>query len=389
MISKVRKIPILRYALIVSLIVVLFISAFYLYIYYRRAESVRYNVHQMILARESAAMIDNCLISLYSAENNSRLYGVTSDIKYFNQFSADINFVNQMIVQLNMKGQPIQADSNLTHLIIEKTAKTADYTKLKLLSDSLLVSAGKISTMIDRAAAVPVKVPVVNKYISTVRIDTLKAKSGPKKRFFARLFDSFSAKRSAEAQESQRRNRTVVRKRIATKVESTTIIPREAMAARRRFQELSQANSQLRSSEQEILQINTSLINQIITHLKKYKEAEEFYIKTGKNELNNSLRDVVFSFRSLSGLILVFLIAMVIIILYNIWKIFRNEEEIINYSLDAEQYALSKSAFLASMSHEIRTPLNSVIGFSEQLSQSPLDQTQKEQLQAISSSCWM
>jgi CheY-like chemotaxis protein/nitrogen-specific signal transduction histidine kinase len=77
---------------------------------------------------------------------------------------------------------------------------------------------------------------------------------------------------------------------------------------------------------------------------------------------------------------------MVIVILYNIWKIFRNEEEIISYSQDAEQYAQSKSAFLASMSHEIRTPLNSVIGFSEQLGQSQLNETQREQLQAISSS---
>ncbi|MCX2480572.1 ATP-binding protein [Pedobacter sp. MC2016-15] len=387
MITKVRKIPILRYALIVSLIVVLFISAFYLYIYYRRAENVRYNVHQMILARESASMIDNCLISLYSAENNSRLYSLTSDIKYFNQFSADIKFVDQIIIQLNLKGQPVQADSNLKHLIIEKTEKTTDYTKLKLLSDSLLGSAGKLNIIMDQAAAVPVKVPVVRKYVSTVKIDTIKSKPKPKKKFFKRLLDSFSSKKSdEESQQAQLRSRTIVRKRIATKVESTTIIPREATAARRHFQEISEANNQLKDSEKEILKINTSLINQIISHLKAYKLAEEQYIADGKTELNNSLRDVIFRFKSLSGVTFICLIAMVIVILYNIWKIFRNEEEIISYSQDAEQYAQSKSAFLASMSHEIRTPLNSVIGFSEQLGQSQLNETQREQLQAISSS---
>jgi signal transduction histidine kinase/CheY-like chemotaxis protein len=391
MISKVRKIPILRYALIVSLIVALFISAFYLYLYYRRAESVRYNVHQMILARESAAMIDNCLISLYSAENNSRLYGLTSDNKYFNQFSADIKFVNQMIVQLNMKDQPLVPDSNLKHLITEKTVRTASYTRLKLLTDSLVSSAGKMGVMVEKVAATPVRVPVVNKYISEVKIDTIRPQlvKAPRKKFFARVLDALSIKKSEAASgnvQDQHQSATVVRKRIATRIESRTIIPKETLASRQHFKKIYQANQQLRDTEEEILKLNASLINQIITSLKSYKEAEQQYIASGKNELNNSLQDFVFKFRSLSGLIFIFLIAMVIIILYNIWKIFRNEEEIISYSVDAEQYALSKSAFLASMSHEIRTPLNSVIGFSEQLSQSPLDKTQQEQLEAISSS---
>jgi len=387
MISKVRKIPILRYALIVSLIVVLFISAFYLYIYYRRAESVRYNVHQMILARESAAMIDNCLISLYSAENNSRLYGLTSDNKYFNQFSADINFVNQMVAQLDMKDQPLAADSNLKHLIIEKKARTASYTKLKMLTDSLVNSAGKMNMMIEKAAATPIVVPVINKYISEVKIDTVKPKAVPKKKFFARIFDAFSAKKSnAVSQDRQRKSRTVIKKRIATRVESRAIIPKDALVSRKHFQEIYQANRELRDTEQVILKINTHLISQIITSLKKYKEAEQKQIADGKNELNSSLQDVMLRFKSLSGMVFIFLIVMVIVILYNIWKIFRNEEDLINYSVDAEQYALSKSAFLASMSHEIRTPLNSVIGFSEQLSQSQLNASQREQLQAISSS---
>ncbi|CAM3957833.1 His Kinase A (phospho-acceptor) domain-containing protein [Pedobacter westerhofensis] len=391
MISKVRKIPILRYAIIVCLIVVLFISAFYLYLYYRRAESVRYNVHQMILARESAAMIDNCLISLYSADNNSRLYGLTSDTKYFNQFSADINFVNKMIGQLNLKNQPASSKRGFQHLINEKTVKTESYTKLKLMSDSLLNSTGKISTIIEQAAATPVKVPVVRKYISEVKIDTIKPQVKPlrKKRFFGRVFDAFSARKSDELMQHQQELQkapTVIEKRIATRVESRTIIPKEALVSRKRFQEIYQTNHRLRDSEQEILKINTNLIAQIIASLKEYKSAEQHYIASGKAELNDSLQDVVFKFKSLSGLIFIFLITMVIVILYNIWKIFRNEEEIISYSLDAEQYALSKSAFLASMSHEIRTPLNSVIGFSEQLSQSRLDETQKEQLEAISSS---
>lgn len=50
---------------------------------------------------------------------------------------------------------------------------------------------------------------------------------------------------------------------------------------------------------------------------------------------------------------------------------------------NAEQLAKSKEQFLANMSHEIRTPLNAITGFTNQLTKTELNDSQKEQVSII------
>jgi PAS domain S-box-containing protein len=60
-------------------------------------------------------------------------------------------------------------------------------------------------------------------------------------------------------------------------------------------------------------------------------------------------------------------------------RLYRSKEK-------AEQFNRTKSDFLSRVSHEIRTPLNAIMGFTEQLRQTELDEQQSEFVKVIDKS---
>ncbi|WP_312792608.1 response regulator [Sphingobacterium sp.] len=70
----------------------------------------------------------------------------------------------------------------------------------------------------------------------------------------------------------------------------------------------------------------------------------------------------------------------------DISKIAHQREELEKAKLLAEQGSVAKSEFLANMSHEIRTPLNGIIGFTDLLTRTALDVTQREYISIVDQS---
>ena len=387
MIRGIKKIPILRYCLILSLFCILIVGIFYLLLQYRKAQKLQHNIDNVIAARENSSLIDSCIINLYSADNNSRLYTITGNKSYLKKFTTDINKITLIIdrIKFNHTDSVEASPEKLKQLIRQKSEKTDNYIKLRLLTDSLIRYSMSINKSLKHFNRQFTTAPVV-KVERKVSIDTVRDTSNkPKKKLMGRLIAAFSHTTKDEVKP------VIVKKDTVTTALLTSNLntPAGKRDFKTYYENLNNVNNSLRKNEQQILMINNNLIESIIASLKIYKSAEQLFINNSKHEVKENMPNVFVEFKHISAVGIIFLVILMLLVFYNIYKIFKNEQEIIEYSEKAEQYAESKSRFLAGMSHEIRTPLNSVIGFSEQLGQVNLPSAQKEQIDAIRNSSEM
>jgi len=135
--------------------------------------------------------------------------------------------------------------------------------------------------------------------------------------------------------------------------------------------------------ELELLQNNTEIterIRSIIGNLEKDElvniENKQSQTRAIIQEANNTLYAITF--------FAFFIISVFIYLIFSdITKSNFYRKQLVNAKLKAEQLSKVKQEFLANMSHEIRTPLNAIIGFSEQLGKTPINDRQSSFLHAV------
>lgn len=155
------------------------------------------------------------------------------------------------------------------------------------------------------------------------------------------------------------------------------------------YLKLYRTNKKLKDKEKQLLDVNHLLISTIVDGLKKYKSTEKDYYSSVQQVISVTAFSTVENLDKFTWVLLALAGGLLLFVFYMVYKFYKNETALIDYSNKAALYALSKSRFLANMSHEIRTPLNSIVGFSEQLTQVELQAEQKEQVGAIRNSSVM
>ncbi len=380
----------IRYGLIIFLIISLFLCAIVFYIRNNKGNELNNNVNQLAQLREDYSQIDSCIYILYNADNNSRLYLLSAEKKYIKDYFIDINQVSDILGRLKIDSKGDHSE-NLKGLVNQKIIRTNLYLRLIGLKDSLISNAFNLDTNKNNFGPLKTEEITYRKFKITSTIDTIKneVKEKPVKKLFGRLADAFSNKKTKAKKLDTAATIVITKTKLDTSLQGKRFNELQMRNMKSYFQNLYKTNNLLKKNEISILHINNRITTELVSLLQEYKYVEKSF--AGENKLAIKFK-IENTFKSIDNIYLLsigLLILLLIVIMYNLWKIYKNENELINFSHQASQYVSSKSKFLANMSHEIRTPLNSIIGFSEQICQGELNEQQTIQVNAIRSSSVM
>src|SRR5215217_7571974 len=106
-----------RYGLIVILILALFISAIFFYTRNNRINLLSDNVSQLNHLESEYSLLDTCVLVLYKADNNCRLFEATGNNVYIKQFSKEISRVSIILDSLKIKENSKDYSQNVKGLV--------------------------------------------------------------------------------------------------------------------------------------------------------------------------------------------------------------------------------------------------------------------------------
>ena len=385
------------------LIVVLTIGTFF-WIRDTEEEKIAGALNFLRFKDRNLEMMEKSFQKLYEADNDFWLYTLTYDKVYSTKYSEDIN---ALLATLDSLRLGLEADlgelifiEEASESILRKEELSDSFIRLKRLADSLLV--GVVNMGSTQRRTQPQGSYNIRRYypdLQAMGMDTLSITTSSereKKGFFKKVKEFFVGNTE----------QTTTKDQITVSREGE--LPEEIADSALTIDEVSQViagqtnlyyQNQLRLQNSFRKRMEKREMELILTNKKLMEDLKEIlhllddHVGKRNTEIHGSALAAltqstrIINLTSMVSLGIVLILLCLIIV--TIGKIIRYQKQLQTARRKAENDAAEKSRFLAYMSHELRTPLTSVVGFTEQLKHTRLNQTQKKYISSMRTSSEM
>lgn len=370
------------YILLAVLVILLVSVVLFGFFKQQRIQQVNSSVNELAHTESNMERIDHAVQTMYEAENYFRFFALTYRNIHFARYS---NALQQLSADLDTLEAEGMKDKRLKDMLLDKENKASVFLRVKAATDSLLAMNENWDTTKEREVFQPFSNAVLKQQIT---IDTILPGVTPakKRKLFGRVADAIAnRKRTTLPTDAALVRTTISVDPQANKIQLQNIHD----YYNNLFKNITSGHSNLNQKEYDMIASNDQLLKTLLTDLKVLKHERLQAATHIRSVLNNDISILLnkLNWETRYGAILIGLLTIAILAM--IWKNYQNGLQLDQARSKAVRFSKLKSDFVASMSHEIRTPLGSVIGFSEQLGKTPLDQEQEEILDAINLSANM